>query len=78
MKIDFTSKTLVHTVDGAEEIVVERAHVYATDHGPLGFDVYRPRHATVPSPAVVFASGLPDPGVTAMLGKPLKDFASYV
>jgi fermentation-respiration switch protein FrsA (DUF1100 family) len=78
MKIDFTSKALVHTVDGAEEVVVEREHVYPTVHGPLGFDLYRPPHATVPSPAVLFVSGLPDPGVTAMLGKPLKDFSSYV
>lgn len=78
MTTDFTSMQLVHTIDGAADIAVERDHVYTTDQGPLGFDLYRPPHATTPSPALVFVSGLPDPGVVAMLGKPLKDWASYV
>lgn len=78
MTTDFTSMQLVHTIDGAADIAVERDHVYTTDQGPLGFDLYRPPHATTPSPALVFVSGLPDPGVVAMLGKPLKDWTSYV
>ncbi len=78
MTTDPTSLSLVHTIDGAADIVVERDHVYTTDRGPLGFDLYRPPHATGPSPAVVFVLGLPDPGVVQMLGKPLKDWPSYV
>jgi len=78
MTTDFTSKELVHTIAGAADVAVERDHVYTTDQGPLGFDLYRPPQATTPCPAVVFVSGLPDPGVVAMLGKPLKDWASYV
>jgi acetyl esterase/lipase len=78
MTTDFTSLPLVHTIAGAATVAVERDHVYATEQGPLGFDLYRPPHATGPCPAVVFVSGLPDPGVTAMLGKPLKDWSSYV
>jgi hypothetical protein len=78
MTTDFTSQQLVHTIDGAADVTVERDHVYTTEQGPLGFDLYRPRGATTPSPAVVFVSGYPDPGMVAMLGKPLKDWASYV
>lgn len=78
MTTDFTSKELVHTIAGAADVAVERDHVYPTEQGPLGFDLYRPPHATAPCPAVVFVTGLPDPGVVAMLGKPIKDWASYV
>ncbi len=76
--MDFTRKELVHTVEGAEHVVVEGDHVYSTEQGPLGFRIYRPRAASAKSPAVIFASGLPDPGVVAMLGRPLQDWASYV
>jgi dienelactone hydrolase len=77
MTTDFTSLPLVHTIAGAADVAVERDHVYTTEQGPLGFDLYRPPQATAPCPAVVFVSGLPDPGVKAMLGKALKDWASY-
>jgi dienelactone hydrolase len=78
MTIDITSKELVHTASGASDVTVERDHVYTTEQGPLGFDLYRPPGATGPSPVVLIVSGLPDPGVAAMLGKPLKDWASYI
>jgi hypothetical protein len=79
MTTDFTSKPLVHTLAGAADVAVERDHTYPTEHGPLGFDLYRPPGAPVarPSPAVVFVSGYPDPGMVAMFGKRLKDWASY-
>lgn len=77
MTTDFTTRPLVHTIAGAAEIAVERNHTYTTAQGPLGFDLYRPPHPAVACPAIVIASGLPDPGVTAMLGKPMKDWASY-
>jgi len=77
MTTDITSHPLVHTVPGAAEIAVERDHVYVTAEGPLGFEIYRP-HATGPCAAVVLVTGLPDPGVAKMLGKPLKDWASYM
>jgi len=38
-------------------------------------DLYRPSHRPS-APAVVFVSGYPDPGLVAMLGKPLKDWSS--
>lgn len=75
---DPTNLKLIYSVDGADQIAVERDHVYTTEQGALGFDLYRPPAAASPGPAVVFVSGLPDPGVVAMLGKPLKDWASYV
>jgi hypothetical protein len=75
MTTDFTSKPLVHSIAGADDITVEH-HTYETEQGPLGFDLYRPAGAG-PHPAVVFVSGFPDPGMVAMLGKPLKDWASY-
>lgn len=78
MTTDFTSMPLVHTVPGAADVTVERGRTYTSDAAPLGFDIYRPPGAAGPSPAVVFVSGYPDPGVVAMLGKPLKDWASYV
>ncbi|MGN6108022.1 MAG: alpha/beta hydrolase [Kofleriaceae bacterium] len=78
MTTDPTSLPLVYTLDGADRVAVERDHLYPTERGPLGFDLYRPPQATAPCPAVVLVSGLPDPGVVAMLGKPLKDWASYV
>jgi dienelactone hydrolase len=76
MTTDFTTLPLVHTIAGAAETSVEHHH-YDTEHGPLGFDLYRPSHSPS-APAVVFVSGYPDPGLVAMLGKPLKDWASYV
>jgi dienelactone hydrolase len=80
MTTDFTSKELVYTVEGAAEVSVERDRVYRTDRGPLRFDLYRPTRARAVGrcPAVVFVSGLRDPGVVSMFGKPLKDWASYV
>jgi len=77
MTTDFTSIALVYTIDGVDRVTVERDHGYSTEQGPLGFDLYRPPQAASPCPAVVFVNGLPDPGVVAMLGKPLKDWASY-
>jgi hypothetical protein len=73
---DPTKLGLVYTVPGAAEVTVERFD-YMTEHGPLGFDLYRPPGAA-PAPVVVLVNGLPDPGVAAMLGKPLKDWASYI
>jgi dienelactone hydrolase len=78
MTTDFTSKELVHTIAGAADVAVERDHVYTTEQGPLELDLYRPPGATAPCPAVVFVSGYPDPGMAAMVGKRLKDWASYM
>jgi acetyl esterase/lipase len=74
---DPTSTKLVTSIEGASDVAVERDHTYPTTHGPLGFDLYRPPQATAPCPVVVIVTGLPDPGVAAMLGKPLKDWESY-
>ena len=78
MTTDPTSVKLVYLTDRARDVAVEHDHVYAADTGPLRFDLYRPPHAAAPSPAVVIVNGLPDPGVAAMLGKPIKDWESYV
>lgn len=77
MTTDMTSKGLVHTIDGAADVAVERHHSYTTEQGPLAFDLYRPPHAGALSPAVVFVTGYPDPGAAAFFGKPLKDWVSY-
>lgn len=71
---DMTKKALVYMVPPANRVVVER-HEYMTPEGPLAFDLYR---AALPSSAVVIlVSGYPDPGIAAMLGKPLMDWISY-
>lgn len=71
MTLDPTSFPLVHPLATAE-VAVEHHH-YA---GDLPFDLYRPA-GPGPTPVVVLVTGLPDPGVTQMLGKPIKDWASY-
>lgn len=71
MSLDPTSLPLVHPL-ARTDVTVER-HAYLPD---LAFDLYRPAHAG-PVPAVLFVSGLPDPGVVQLFGKPLKDWASY-
>lgn len=70
MTLDPTSKPLVHPL-AAADVAVEH-HTYL---GDLPFDLYRPAGAR--APVVVLVTGLPDPGVAQMLGKPLKDWASY-
>lgn len=78
MTIDFTSAGLVCGSDEAERVTVEREHVFISEGGgPLAFELYRPPGAEGPRPAVLFVSGYPDPGLVAMLGKPLKDWTSY-
>jgi hypothetical protein len=47
MTTDATSMELVHTIDGASDVTVERDHVYTTEQGPLGFDLYRPPRAVL-------------------------------
>lgn len=76
MTTDPTSLHLVHAVPGSADVVVER-HTY-DPAAPLAFELYRSPHAPRPSPAVVFVSGLPDPGVVQFFGKPFKDWASHV
>jgi acetyl esterase/lipase len=71
MSLDPTSLSLVHPLARAD-VAVER-HDYLPG---LAFELYRPA-STSPAPAVVFVSGLPDPGVVQLFGKPLKDWASY-
>jgi hypothetical protein len=78
MTTDMINKGLSHTIAGAAEVTVIRDHAYASGQGPLGFDLYRPPHASAPCPAVVFVTGFPDPGAAAFFGKPLKDWASYM
>lgn len=80
MTTEMTSQPLVHTIPGAADVTVER-HTYPTERGPLGFSLYRPPGRPddgTPTPAVVFVSGLPDPGVVAMFGAPLEAWAGYV
>jgi dienelactone hydrolase len=72
-----TDPTILHLLYSVPTSISVEQHTYATDQGPSGFDLYRPTSATGPVPAVVFVTGLPDPGVTQMLGKPIKDWSSY-
>lgn len=78
MTTDPTTARLAYDLDAADRVTVERDHIYTTEAGPLPFDLYRPPQASAPRPAVVFVSGYPDPGLAAMLGKPLREWASYV
>jgi hypothetical protein len=66
------SKGLVHSIAGADLVVVEH-HQYGSG---LPFDLYRP-DGVARRPAVVFTIGIPDPGAIAVFGAPFKDFASY-
>jgi dienelactone hydrolase len=74
----FTSQGLVHSLPGADAVTVERGHTYPSARGPLGFDLYRPVDPRAPSPAVIFVTGMPDPGAAAFFGAPFKDWASYI
>lgn len=74
---DFTTQPLVHTLPGADDVLVEH-HTYPTADGPLAFDLYRAPTAAAPRGAVVFVSGYPDPALAAMFGRPLQAWASYV
>ena len=71
---DMISKRLVYTMPEVKAVAVERRQ-YSTPDGPLAFDLYRPAVST--NAAVVFVSGYPDPGLTAILGKPLMEWVSY-
>jgi hypothetical protein len=77
MTTEITNQELVYTIAGADEVLVERDQLYLTDHGPLPFDLYRPKHPAPRSPAVVFISGYADPGNIARFGKPFKAWAFY-
>lgn len=77
MTTEITSKELVHRIPGAADIAAEH-HEYPTAHGPLPFDLYRPPGAALPCPAVVLVSGYPDPALAAMVGAPIRRWASYV
>lgn len=77
MSVDPTTKPIVHTLPDAENVVVERDIPYSTEDSSLSFDLYRPLHTSGPSAVLLFVSGYPDPGMVAMLGKPLKEWASY-
>lgn len=77
MTTDFTKLRVLHDIAGSADVGLETGHRYLTEAGPLPFDLYRPPHAAGPLPAVVFVSGYPDPGMAAMVGRPLKDWESY-
>jgi dienelactone hydrolase len=78
MSTDPTSASLVYTVAGTADVTIERDHQYTTPPTTLGFDLYRPPGTSTSCPAVILVNGLPDPGVVAMLKKPLKDWSSYI
>lgn len=70
---DMIHKGLVHSIAGAHRIVVEHHH-YGSG---LPFDLYRPEGGGT-RPAVLFVTGIPDPGAAAFFGAPFKDWQSYV
>lgn len=72
-----TSTPLVCPLPDPARIDLAHDH-YATPHGPLAFDRYRPAGVPGALPAVVLISGFPDPGLTAVLGAPLRAWAGYI
>jgi hypothetical protein len=65
---------VLYTLPGMSDVVTR--HVAYGDG--LAIDLYTPPGAHGPLPAVVFATGYPDPGSEQFFGCKLKDMASYV
>jgi hypothetical protein len=74
---DMTKKTVVYEVPGMDAVSVRRDVPYGAQ---VTFDLYQPADFASGErrPAVVFATGYPDPGFEAMLGCKLKDMGAYV
>src|SRR6185436_5821515 len=56
--------TVVLRLPGMDEVTVEADLSY----GPAVLDIYRPKDASGPLPAIVFAAGFPTPGMEAFIG----------
>lgn len=69
-----TLKPVLHTLPGMSDVATR--HVAYGDG--LTIDLYTPPGAQGRLPAVVFATGYPDPGAEQVFGCKLKDMASYV
>lgn len=76
MANEMIDKGLVYSTREMADVGVESGQ-YATEQGPLAFDLYRPTRARIPAPAVVIVTGFPDPAAAAFFGRALKDWASY-
>ena len=76
---EMAKKRVVLRIDGTEDVVVRRDLPYGERAGAT-FRLYTPGgpEPGEPRPAVVFASGYPDPGLQAMVGCRLQDMQGYV
>lgn len=77
---EITTRRVVLDLPAAQTVVVRQGVPYAVVDGrPLTMDVYYPAadrgHAL--TPAVLFVTGYPDPGMRAVVGCNAKDMASY-
>lgn len=78
---EMARRQVVHELPGMDAVQPSRDLEFAgSDSAPLAFDLYRPRgsEAQQPLPAVVFASGYPDPGFEAVFGCRFKEMGAYV
>src|SRR5262249_52242679 len=78
---EMTTRQLVYSIPGAEELPVRREVEYAAgDGGPLAFDLYLPRGAAAgaPAPVVGFVNGDPARGRQRAMGGRLKEMQCYV
>ncbi len=76
-EVPITKRPVVYRLPGQEAVIVKRDIPYRDD---LTIDVYYPPHSNpeVPTPAVIFVTGYPDPGFQKFLGCRQKEMASYI
>jgi len=80
-RADMATQGVVYRVAGTDRVAVERDIEFHRDHdSALRLDLYQPltRTRENPSPAVVFVSGYPDPGMELMTGRKFKDLEYYM
>jgi len=77
---DPSKQRIVYQLPGMDAVGVRRDLPFEGANGSaLALDVYHPPDADdVHLPAVVFASGYPDPGMEAVLGCKLKEMGAYI
>jgi acetyl esterase/lipase len=78
---ELTKKKVVYQMAKSAAVTIRQDIEYRfADSGALTMDIYYPpdSKAESRSPAVIFASGYPDPGFQKMLGCKLKDMEFYI
>ena len=79
-KLDSTKREVVYGIPGMESLRVQRDVEFRGDgDAPLTMDIYYPHESKSEerTPAVIFVTGYPDPGVKSIFGCTSKEMGSY-